>query len=306
MKPQFSSVPMEAYKLLSNSVAGNRVPAQWKREAIGHINDLRNLIKAGKHFELPPRQINYTEEDEKPGGLLEQTKQMCEKGVRLPYPVTTLSRVIDDEMVLGVFWILDRSLIDVSAKAVKLAEEAYGDGFFVTAMAPNTQGVLTPSGYILFVKYDDLRIGDIRDVTIPVSIVWEAPLKREYPHESNVAWHKAAAVVRDIIELNMGLNAEHMKVVVDNRLSGTRAKISKNAKHKSFYEIHRIVVDPNKVTTVSEYKGGTHASPRWHERRGYWRHMKKSGKVVWVQACEVGKKSNGMVYKDYEIKIGEK
>lgn len=47
--------------------------------------------------------------------------------------------------------------------------------------------------------------------------------------------------------------------------------------------------------------GGTHASPRWHERRGHWRTMKKSGKKVWVTNCEVGDKTKGAVFHDYKI-----
>ena len=72
MKPQLSSVPMEAYKFLSKAVAHKDVPVlQWKKESLGHIYDLCNLLKAGKHFELPPRQLNYTEEEDAPGGLLD-------------------------------------------------------------------------------------------------------------------------------------------------------------------------------------------------------------------------------------------
>jgi len=52
---------------------------------------------------------------------------------------------------------------------------------------------------------------------------------------------------------------------------------------------------------VSEYKGGTHASPRQHLRRGHYRHCKKSGKVVWVNQCTVGSLANGYIHKDYRV-----
>jgi len=48
-------------------------------------------------------------------------------------------------------------------------------------------------------------------------------------------------------------------------------------------------------------KGGTHASPRLHDRRGHWR-TTASGKRVWVRACKVGDASKGVVFKDYKIK----
>ncbi len=48
-------------------------------------------------------------------------------------------------------------------------------------------------------------------------------------------------------------------------------------------------------------KGGTHASPRLHDRRGHWR-TTASGKRVWVRDCKVGDASKGVVFKDYKIK----
>jgi hypothetical protein len=46
--------------------------------------------------------------------------------------------------------------------------------------------------------------------------------------------------------------------------------------------------------------GGSHASPRWHERRGHWRHL-KDGKEVWVRHCEVGLPGRGGALHDYLV-----
>ena len=48
-------------------------------------------------------------------------------------------------------------------------------------------------------------------------------------------------------------------------------------------------------------QGGTHASPRLHDRRGHWR-KHPSGKAVWVKPCKVGDPSLGVVFHDYKIK----
>lgn len=45
-------------------------------------------------------------------------------------------------------------------------------------------------------------------------------------------------------------------------------------------------------------RGGTHASPRLHLRRGHPRQF-KPGYWTWVQPCAVGSKKLGMVHKDY-------
>lgn len=62
---------------------------------------------------------------------------------------------------------------------------------------------------------------------------------------------------------------------------------------------HTVTIGPRPEPQGS--KGGTHASPRLHERRGHWRNM-PSGKRVWVRDCKVGDASRGVVFKDYKIK----
>lgn len=49
-------------------------------------------------------------------------------------------------------------------------------------------------------------------------------------------------------------------------------------------------------------RGGSHASPRWHKRRGHLRHMHGGVKVVPVRECEVGSKDLGGIVKDYEVR----
>lgn len=66
------------------------------------------------------------------------------------------------------------------------------------------------------------------------------------------------------------------------------------------YDWKTVVIEPTKPK--GEDQGGTHASPRWHERRGHWRTMKKTGKKVWVKNCEVGDKTLGAVFHDYKLK----
>jgi hypothetical protein len=66
------------------------------------------------------------------------------------------------------------------------------------------------------------------------------------------------------------------------------------------YDWVTVVIEPTKPK--GEAQGGTHASPRWHERRGHWRTIKKTGKQVWVKNCEVGDKTLGAVFHDYQLK----
>lgn len=62
------------------------------------------------------------------------------------------------------------------------------------------------------------------------------------------------------------------------------------------YEWRTVVVQPR---PKSSPQGGTHASPRAHDRRGHWRTLKD--KRVWVKPCRVGNPADGQVFHDYKI-----
>ena len=47
-------------------------------------------------------------------------------------------------------------------------------------------------------------------------------------------------------------------------------------------------------------KKGTHNSPRLHLRRGHIRKL-YDGRKIWITACLVGNKKNGMIIKDYKL-----
>lgn len=77
------------------------------------------------------------------------------------------------------------------------------------------------------------------------------------------------------------------------------------AKEGITYKVLRLVPDRPSQEYIS--KGGTHASPREHERRAYTR-MSANGKVQHIPATTVnkGKTPGGLVIKDYNIKDPKK
>lgn len=66
---------------------------------------------------------------------------------------------------------------------------------------------------------------------------------------------------------------------------------------------YRIVDVPEPPKPRAVPQGGTHASPRWHLRRGHWRRVGE--RRVWVTECEVGDAARGVVVKDYEVAARE-
>jgi len=76
-----------------------------------------------------------------------------------------------------------------------------------------------------------------------------------------------------------------------------RRRIAKGK--KPLYDWRTVIVSPKKSQSAS--LGGTHASPRLHDRRGHLRKY-KSGKTGWVKACKVGNAALGTVFHDYEVR----
>ena len=99
------------------------------------------------------------------------------------------------------------------------------------------------------------------------------------------AWYRA---------LVSGCEASHPEVA---QTFTNRRKIA--AGKKPSYDWRTVIIEPQKPK--SESLGGTHASPRLHDRRGHLRKL-ASGKSVWVKQCKVGKAELGTVFHDYEVR----
>jgi hypothetical protein len=84
------------------------------------------------------------------------------------------------------------------------------------------------------------------------------------------------------------------------RKSLINSKRATKGKGPALFDWRTVEVAP--ITEKMPHQGGTHASPRLHNRRGHWRTMKKTSKRVWVRDCKVGDASKGVVFKDYKIK----
>jgi hypothetical protein len=66
-----------------------------------------------------------------------------------------------------------------------------------------------------------------------------------------------------------------------------------------FYSYKVLEIQPNAEKLASVDRGGSHASPRVHLRRGHIRRLPNGN--IWINAMVVGDKSKGMVSKDYGV-----
>ena len=83
--------------------------------------------------------------------------------------------------------------------------------------------------------------------------------------------------------------------------SPTNQRRAKQGRPPLIYDWHTVELPA--ISTRVDGLGGTHASPRRHERRGHWR-MTPTGKRVFVRQCWVGDASKGTVFKDYKVGDG--
>lgn len=97
-----------------------------------------------------------------------------------------------------------------------------------------------------------------------------------------------------------GLQKPSRAFVPVARKSLINSKRKAKGKGPVLFDWHTVDVAP--VTKKMPHQGGTHASPRMHDRRGHWRTIKASGKRVWVRDCKVGDAGRGVVFKDYKVK----
>jgi len=118
-------------------------------------------------------------------------------------------------------------------------------------------------------------------------------LSNDMPSEQNVQ------MVMRMLALWYGALAqggEAYQPVVKEGLTSKRLQ----AKGKApLFSWHTVKIEPPKPK--QEHRGGTHATPRLHDRRGHLRRL-ANGKTCWVRACKVGDASKGVVFKDYEVK----
>lgn len=110
---------------------------------------------------------------------------------------------------------------------------------------------------------------------------------------------RAAVVMVDewLTRLDTSGLSGYQPVITEHPINRERMRKGKRPMH---YTWRTVVVQPSRPSTP---QGGTHASPRAHDRRGHWRRH-PGGKLVWVKSCRVGDESAGAVFKDYRIPHG--
>ena len=110
-------------------------------------------------------------------------------------------------------------------------------------------------------------------------------------------------VMSKIFLLCYGIPAKGYKVV-GAKLKDHHHNAKRRAKGKrQFFEWTTVEIDLEPRQKEIAPQGGTHASPKPHDRRGHQRRL-RSGKVVYVRSCTINKhkiKEEGFIHHDYQV-----
>ncbi len=104
--------------------------------------------------------------------------------------------------------------------------------------------------------------------------------------------------IRALFDLLHALSNEH----VTTKLVEAPAKLQKKRARNGgapIFDYWILDIHSHRVIR-SGYAGGTHASPRMHERRAHDRRL-PNGHLIRVRACKVGDISLGAIFKDYRV-----
>ena len=100
-------------------------------------------------------------------------------------------------------------------------------------------------------------------------------------------WERLQGDAIVILSLIADSRSSVTRVVADDKLNKARIKNGK-APIPPYWRIEAgpTVLIPGAIPKPATAKGGTHASPRPHDRRGHPRNL-KSGRTVWVRECKI-------------------
>lgn len=117
--------------------------------------------------------------------------------------------------------------------------------------------------------------------------------------------HDIVDVVANVMVADLATYAEFCRVLHEHEVTFDDVEPDK-AKNRMRRARGKVPLFTYKVLTVGKKKrksrhlGGTHASPRSHLRRGYYR-TSRNGLRHWVQPCMVKGDTDGFVHKDYKV-----
>ena len=266
---------------------------QLRRSALGDAKTKKELATFMKavHFVCDP----YT--------LPAAPTQNLETAIRPPYPLTSIAFESPDGVPVVIFCrpadLLDKAKTGLSIfNAVGSVDDVLVLCSFVKAPSGFDQfsGKWLPVPVFDFLGYTKNSNAKFDTMAQTYQVVKDFD---SLPVRSKTAFADASKNASlEVHNLFSALATTHTEEVIQQASPKNNRRILDGK--LPIWEVKTLVLKTPVTRTVSEYQGGTHASPRQHIRRGHYRHY-KSGKIAWVRDCIVGSLEKGFVHKDYRV-----
>jgi hypothetical protein len=220
-----------------------------------------------------------------PMPVLDKSKPMLLSDMRPPYPVT----VIEGDVLPGAAVI---TIARDTGTAVELN--------FITHTEPDTESVSGGTGgwfvspLMCRVPYSDASAHEFYYMDVQI-LLKEAMKDRDLGVDTYQPFIRFYAAVCQIL-------ANHNVETQDIEPDAKENRVRRIKGRAPLYTYKTLVIGAPKARQVGG-GGGTHASPRSHLRRGFYRTSPK-GVRHWVNATMVKGETPGFVHKDYQIQQG--
>lgn len=219
---------------------------------------------------------------------VDKSKPMVLSDLRPPYPVT----------------VLEGELFDVGGVDVLIIARDTGEYVelnFLTHTDKDIRDVFTDVGEWIVapltcrIPYGDGSMHEPYNIDVKVLLPDQMKDRATYGLDSYQELLRFYVAVCQILANN---HVETFDIEPDAKENRVR-RIKGNAPLFTYKTL--VIGDPKPQIKV--HKGGTHASPRAHLRRGHYR-TGKNGNRFWVSAAFVNGSTPGFVHKDYKLKLG--
>lgn len=171
-----------------------------------------------------------------------------------------------------------------------------GDAIIVfAASAFSGTDIWTPTAYAMRVPKDINITGKRSDKMTNSRVVCPGLLEEVGDDESHNHIGSFELCLEELIE---ALSCKNISTANHQEVSAVNGKRIKEGK-LPFYETKMLVIDTHDSSAGKAGKGGSHASPRQHLRRGHIRRLPNGN--IWVNSCVVGNSANGIIRKQYSV-----
>jgi hypothetical protein len=222
-----------------------------------------------------------------PAPILDFDTPMLLSDFRPPYPVT----VIEGDQLPGACGLV---IAHDTGDSVELNFITHAEAGTETLSGGTGGWFVSP--LMCRIPYSDASAHDPYDMDVKI-ILKEAMKEQDLSMDS---YKPAIRFYAAVCQILANHNVETSDVEPDAKAARSR-RIRGKAPLFTYKTL--IIGAPKKRQVVRG--GGTHASPRSHLRRGFYRTSPK-GVRHWVQACMVKGETPGLVHKDYQVEGGLK